>query len=85
MPSISFTPEVYTVEYRVIQDSDSFGPIMSMEIQGNPNLTVTNERFQAVIEGLTPSTTYSYRIVSTNQNGVEVTSSTDFTTQQPGT
>ncbi len=56
-----------------------------MEIQGNPNLTVTNERFQAVIEGLTPSTTYSYQIVSTNQNGDEVTSSTEFTTQQPGT
>ncbi len=86
VPSISFTPEVYTVQYHVIQDDDSFGPIMmTMEVQGNPNVRVTNERFQAVIEGLAPSTTYSYRIVSTNQVGDRMTSFTNFTTQQPGT
>ncbi len=86
MPSVAFTPETYVVQYReMLLREDGSGPLMTtMEIQGNTNITLINERFQTVIEGLNPSTQYSFQIISNNLVGTSMTSFTDFATPSSG-
>lgn len=82
--SIAFTPETYVVQYQEINE-DTTGPVMTtMEIQGRKNISLSNERYQTIIEELSPGTVYSFQIVSNNPAGTSMTPFTDFTTQTPG-
>ena len=83
VPTISYTPEVYTIQYRSL-GADVVGPLMMSEpIQGTTDLSATNQDFRVVVDDLLPGTTYSYSLVATNLNGSVITPPLTFTTRDP--
>ena len=84
VPSISYTPETYILQYQSLGGEVS-GPVMMTDpILGTTDLSATNQEYQVVVDNLLPGTTYTYYLVSTNVEGSVLTPpGRTFTTQNP--
>ena len=81
VPFITFTPETYFVEYTYFGDESAQ---RSVAIPGNANISVTDEEFHFVLQGLNADADISVLVISQNGDPLEpfVTASDDifFTT-----
>ena len=80
--NITFDTETYSVLY----GSDMTMSLSTSEmVEGNSDISVTNEVFSINITGLMPFTTYYYIIRANNSVGSTNTSMMYFTTDETGT
>ena len=76
--SIAYTPEEYQVIYGLSMEGLN---LLSSIVFGNSDIKSVNEIFDVKLLGLTPNTTYYYRVMATSAGGETVSDVASFITE----
>ena len=79
VPAISFSPELYTIEYDT--NADDFSMAAEPQFSGT-DITLTDQAYSVQLENLIPGTTYYYRLKIENTFGVLYTDTISFSTRK---
>ena len=79
VPFVQYTPETYTIRYNT-----STGSGESTAVDGNENITLTDQSYSQQLVSLEPFTTYQFMIKATASGGTTSSENRIFTTAESG-
>ena len=80
VPRITYTPEVYYIQYSVSDEEGTGEILVSPIVVGSTNLSAVNMEYEIVLDGLNRGTFYTATVVSNNSFGAQFSEDIPFTT-----